>query len=519
MQGKLLGGSSSINAQALIPPSASDLDVWEKLGNNGWNWQTMKPYLEGFFSLSKPEKDTHDCLDLGWSEEAWQKSPSGPVKASFAEVKEEGAVATAWIQTMNNLGYPLTDNPFDGASTGPYNGASTVDPATKTRSSSSMAYYHPIKDRDNLHVFTACTVDKLLLEKQDGGDYAATGVQYLEQGQQKTVQAAREVILCAGVFQSPKILELSGVGDPKILNQHGIDITVSNQYVGTNLQDHILHAVSLETQPGVSTRDGLLRRDPAALQAAMSAYQTNKLGPFCSSAITSFAYLPVDDFKEGDEDRHRFITELSKASKEHPLDQYRISVVHDLVDKQAEGTGQYFPFAAQASLAGGALQPGSFLTLVVALSHPLSTGTVHVASTDPSVKPLIDHRYLSNPLDVEVQARHVRYVEKIAATEPLATLLKPNGLRNDPAAFIGDDLDKAKKYLKLAGTTNYHSVGTCAMAPKESGGVVDSELRVYGVANLRIVDASIIPLVPQSNTQSLVYALAERAADIIRGRL
>ena len=124
--------------------------------------------------------------------------------------------------------------------------------------------------------------------------------------------------------------------------------------------------------------------------------------------------------------------------------------------------------------------------------------------------------YLSNPIDLELHARHVRYLETIAATPSFSTsILKPEGKRNDPRSIFGGSLDKAKEFVKLASTTNWHSCGTCAMAPRDKGGVVDEKLRVYGVKGLRVVDASVFPLVPQSNTQSLVYVVAERASELI----
>jgi choline dehydrogenase-like flavoprotein len=134
-------------------------------------------------------------------------------------------------------------------------------------------------------------------------------------------------------------------------------------------------------------------------------------------------------------------------------------------------------------------------------------------------KPIIDHQYLSDHLDLELHARQIRYLETFAATEPLASLLKPGGRRNHPDAFIGEDLEKAKKFASVGGSTNWHSCGTCAMAPKESGGVVDAQFNVYGVRGLRVVDASVFPLIPQSNLQSLVYAVSERAADIVKESL
>lgn len=521
MAGKMLGGTSSLNALALIPPSASDIDAWERLGDTNWNYKTLKPYLKGFYSLSEPTEDSRNRLDLGWSKESWAVDKSaGPVKACFAEVLEEGPLANSWIKAINGLGYPLTDDPFNGASTGPYNGASTIDLNTKTRVNSSVAYYKPVKDRKNLTVITAATVEKILLE-QDGADgYGATGVQYAQGDEIVTAVAVKEVILCAGALQSPKLLELSGIGDAKILGQHSIGIKIDNPYVGTNLQDHLMHPISFETGGSFPTRDSMLRREPGVLESAMKDYTESRSGPVSTSAVTSFAYLPVDDFQKDSQERDRFLTQLSTSETKHPLDEHRVSVVRDLIQNGNEGTAQYFPYPNQIPIAGGIPQKpqeGSFLTIVVALSHPLSTGTVHIASSDPSAKPTIDHQYLSNPLDIELQARHVRYIEKLVTAEPMGSLLKRNGRRTQgPAAFIGDDLDKAKEYLGLVGTTNYHSCGTCAMAPRESGGVVDPELRVYGVKNLRVVDASVFPLIPQSNTQMLVYALAERAADIIK---
>lgn len=133
-----------------------------------------------------------------------------------------------------------------------------------------------------------------------------------------------------------------------------------------------------------------------------------------------------------------------------------------------------------------------------------------------NVGPIIDHRYLDHPLDLEFHASHVLYLETIAATESFASLLTLDGRRNDPQAFLEADLERAKALVKNASTTNWYMCGTCAMAPQEKGGVVDANLRVHVVDGLRIVDASIFPFVPQSNLQSQVYAVAERASDIIK---
>jgi choline dehydrogenase-like flavoprotein len=229
--------------------------------------------------------------------------------------------------------------------------------------------------------------------------------------------------------------------------------------------------------------------------------------------INSFAYFPTIDFVNDRLVRHAALKSLYKEETRHPLDAARIENLGRLIHKGEEGTGRYFVFQAQTL--GPHPIPGNFITLAVALSHPLSTGTVHITSSNANLLPSVDHRYLTNTIDLELHARHVRYLETIAGTAPLSGVLKPGGRRNDERTVFNSSLEKATEYVKLASTTNWHSVGTCAMAPREKGGVVGSDLRVHGVKGLRIVDASVIPLIPQSNTQSLVYVIADRASELI----
>ena len=152
------------------------------------------------------------------------------------------------------------------------------------------------------------------------------------------------------------------------------------------------------------------------------------------------------------------------------------------------------------------------------LSHPLSRGHTHISSPSVSSKPTIDPRYLSHPLDLEIFAQHLRFLETLVVTEPLASLLKPGGRRNPAFAVIGrdGDLETAKSFLRQATLSNWHPMGTCAMMPREKGGVVNERLIVYGTANLRVVDASIFPVTTRGNPQTTVYAVAERAADLIK---
>jgi choline dehydrogenase-like flavoprotein len=158
---------------------------------------------------------------------------------------------------------------------------------------------------------------------------------------------------------------------------------------------------------------------------------------------------------------------------------------------------------------------GTFVSLGVSLLPPLSRGSVHISSTDPEAPPIIDPKYFSNPLDVEAMARHLCFVERLVDAQPMASLIKPGGKRNHPTAFL-KDLNAAKDYVRTSSLSNNHPTSSCPILPRDKGGVVNERLVVYGTNNLRIVDASVMPLTPQGNTQSSVYAVAERAADSIK---
>lgn len=156
---------------------------------------------------------------------------------------------------------------------------------------------------------------------------------------------------------------------------------------------------------------------------------------------------------------------------------------------------------------------GNWITICSMLSHPLSAGSVHITSADPDTHPKIDFGYYTHPLDLEIHARHIQALEKIAKTEPLASYIKPGG-RRSPSRHSTDTVDEAKELVRSFATTNYHPCSSCSM-----GSVVDSRLNVVGVQGLRVVDASVMPLIPRGNIIATVYAVAERAADIISADL
>lgn len=218
---------------------------------------------------------------------------------------------------------------------------------------------------------------------------------------------------------------------------------------------------------------------------------------------------------------------LHELLQQYPSDarnKLQYDAICKILQEPDEGTGALFMFLAQANLHNDDtakdyrqnLQPGSFISLGACQAHVFSRGSSPIVSDKLSEAPNIDPRYLSHPLDLELLARHVQFLERLARSPPLTNYIKPGGKRNHSTAYV-EDLDAAKDYVRTTALSAYHPAGTCAMLPRNEGGVVDNRLIVYGTTNVRVVDASIMPLIPRSNLQSTVYAVAERDADLIKG--
>ncbi|KAL8759407.1 MAG: hypothetical protein Q9199_000776 [Rusavskia elegans] len=518
-RGKVVGGSSAINALALIYPPRSSIDAWERLGNEGWNWDAMSPYYRKFHTFNKPSKQTADALNTGYIDEKAQGS-TGPIQCSFPEF--HGPLGKAWPETFKNLNFPLNSDPLSGQSSGGFSYLSTVDPTNWERSHAGSAYYAPVADRPNLQMLTDTLVEKIILEKSSTDGIIAKGVKFQHNGIPQACIARREVILCAGAIQSPQLLELSGIGSSEILKSYGVEVIVDNPHVGENFQDHPMTGMSFEVIEGLPTIDMI--RDPKVIQGAQEAYQTSRQGPL-TAGFHSVASLPVVEFltEQGQ-------AELASLLKEHitttmPTTEPSIStqyeILRSVLESPSEGSiiigmgasQMHFDQALQKDIYA-ITEPENYVSFLVALAQPFSRGSVHITSSSVSDAPSIDPRYLSHPLDIEILARHMMYIPTIANTKPLASLVKEGG-RLLPKGIDLGSLDSAKEHCKRHIITNNHPCGTCAMMPLENGGVVDTRLKVHGVNGLRVVDASIFPMIPRGNIQSSVYAVAEKAADLI----
>ncbi|ROW02261.1 hypothetical protein VSDG_02398 [Cytospora chrysosperma] len=513
-QGKALGGSSAINGQAFIAPAQSDIDAWAKLGNPGWDWAGLAPsYKKSYTLIPPPDQATLDHLGIDWINDEY-RGTSGPIKVSFPGIVQN-PLCKAWIDAFRGLNKVTTGDPFSGNSIGGYSNSATIDPETKSRSYAGTAYGAPARQRPNVRIITEAKTEKIVFTDTGAGFVKATGVQVLVNGKLETFTPKREVILAAGAFNTPKLLELSGIGGKKLLEKYGIPVVVDLPAVGENLQDHLMTGISYEVDDGVITGDPLMRQDPEALAQAQKLYNERKAGLFTTGGIHSHAFMPTPDAAG--------LFDMLPGPQ-RPEDSEFYEIIRSLLESPDSSSAGWFMFLAQANLheggksfVGTQLLPEDFASLGCAQTHSFSRGTTHISSSDIDAMPNIDPRYFSHPADLEIMARHVKALDTmLRPSAHLAPFFKPGGKRNHPDAFNVGNLEGAKKYVLDTATTGYHACGSAAMLPREKGGVVDSKLVVYGTENLRIVDASIFPLIPRGNILSSVYAVAEKAADIIQ---
>ena len=482
----------------------------------------MLPYYRKFHTLSLPSVSIQDHLGLAYVDENY-RGTSGPIQASFSGALQD-PIPNAWYQTFRSLGLDTKTDPFSGQIIGGYNNPITVDAVSKERSYSAVAYYKPASKRPNLRLLTGSIVDKIMIQRTSTEDkVAATGVCFSNHEGLQAVRAREEILLAAGAFQSPKLLELSGIGSADILRQHDIDVVIDNPAVGENLQDHLLAAISFEVRDGIKTVDDLARQDPGALEAAMKSYMTDKTGPLSAGSVNSFAFLPVMKFlaENGTEERKQLWERHSKKLKDSP----HYDFTRSIIDSSDEASAAFFMYPGQGNHKRGvgavakdvikASLPGNFITIAVCLLHPFSRGSTHIKSKDPTIPPSIDPHYLEEAVDVEILALHLQYIQTLIQAEPLKAVLKPNGRRTAPDLDL-DNLEAVKEYVRDTCISNWHPVGACAMLPQSKGGVLNERMVVHGTNNLRVVDSSSFPIIPRGNPMSTVYAVAEKAADLVK---
>ncbi|KAN0059925.1 hypothetical protein ACQY0O_007898 [Thecaphora frezii] len=508
-RGKVLGGSSAINGLYYVAPGQREHQVWGRLSGDldSWGWHNVRDAMK---KSQRYSKNTVEALDKYITDQSHAMGASGPVCISYPGVSYQPVAD--WVPTLNAMGVESASAPYDGENQGAYIAASTIDPATWHRSFSRTAYLDPIANkRKNLVVLPNQTVTRIIwsedyhVDRNEGR--RALGLEFAasKDASRATVTARREVILSAGAIGTPQILQLSGVGNPYLLKQHNITLVKDLPGVGENLQDHLSSWVSFKPAAGM--------RLPAAVSGATS-QQTS----FVDSSI---AFLTLEKIYGKNETANfikrarQFSDDYIKSANSTPeavkrgwKKQYDLLLDDLLVDQSKQGFNGSAKGAIEMllSISMGEIQ------LATALQAPFSRGTVKIASHDAFDKPLINPNYLQHRSDVELLRSGFQVARKIGQVAPIHSLL---GDEVAPGTSVQSD-DEWDKWIASVVGTEYHPSSTCAMLDEEDGGVVDSELMVYGTANVRVVDASVIPLSLSAHLMSTTYAIAEIAADLIK---
>ncbi|EGG13187.1 uncharacterized protein MELLADRAFT_23953, partial [Melampsora larici-populina 98AG31] len=481
-RGKVLGGSSAINFMVATKASRPDYDTFESLGNPGWGWAEFDK------ASRKSEKFIAPPATTNFTFAARYHGTQGPVKTTFPKYLPPSVQSFFLAAGSLRHARKLQDS-FEGALEGPYYFPSTIDENAE-RMTSAKAYYFPIASRSNLAVLLDCEVDRLIVSKSDGGKVNVQGVEYSVHGSKKKVLAHKEVILSAGSIGTPAILERSGMGDPAILKKFDIPVVLDLPGVGSNLADHAVVFNTYQLKDGLTSGDNL-QTNPTYAAEQMKLYNDKRDG-IMTQVNPLLDYEPLSRIltkKELDEGLK--ILKSNSSTLPQPI--------FDAINAQLLNVQNSDTFINTSIALGTSLQ------------YPLSRGTSHISSRDPTKPPLIDPGYFSHPFDLWLLAKATKYSRTIMTNAAWSGVISKEFT---PGSAVKSDKDW-KKHVKDSSSTTYHAVGTAAMLPRKLGGVVDPELKVYDVNNLRIVDASVFPTQIAAHPSMSVYALAELAASKI----
>ncbi|MFD9719295.1 GMC family oxidoreductase [Streptomyces sp. NPDC059076] len=437
-RGKVFGGCSSINAMIYIRGNRADYDGWAADGADGWSYNDVLPY----FRRSEDNLRGADAFH----------GTGGPLTVS--DSRSNHPLATAFVEAAISAGHRRNDD-FNGESqlgVGPYQ----LTQRDGMRCSTSVAFLHPAMGRPNLTILSGARADRVVIENG-----RATGVEVTRDGGTEVITAAREVIVSAGAYESPKLLMLSGVGPADALAAFGIRVR-ADLPVGEGLQDHYMTLLNFRTDT-----ESLMT---AASPANVELLQGQGRGPLTSNIGEAGGFFH------------------SRDGLAAPDVQFHMAPV--LFHEEGLGPVTEHGFA--------------FGPCVLA---PTSRGRVTLRSARPDAAPRITHNYLTTAEDRAAIVAGIRIALEIAAQAPAAKVI--SGPYDVPDSNADADL---LAWARRSGMTLYHPTSTCAI-----GRVVDPELRVYGVDGLRVVDASVFPSVPRANTNAPTIMAAEKAADLIKG--
>lgn len=448
-RGKSLGGSTLINGSIFVRGQAQDYDGWAQSGARGWSFEEVLPY---FRRLERFIDDTPDAL----------RGRDGPL--DVVRVRERHPLLDAFIEAGIEAGHPRNPD-YNGTSQEGF-GYYQVTQRAGRRWSAYRAYLEPAMRRPNLTVRTHAQAMRVLIE-----DGRAAGIVYRRAGRDETLRAKAEVVLAAGAVQTPQLLELSGIGDGKLLSRHGIEVVLDAPGVGANYQDHFATRMNWRVTKPITLNE---QTRGWRLALAVADYILRRRGIL--TLATGLA--------------HGFVR--TRPECETPDIQY------------------FFVHASYADAADRKLDREPGMTIGVTQLRPQSRGSIHIGSPDPFAMPEIRPNFLADPQDQDCLVAGMHMAREIMSQAPMEAF---RGAELNPGPAVASDADLLD-FARRTGQTIYHPIGTCAMGSGPEA-VVDPQLRLRGIRGLRVADASVMPRIVSANTMAAVMMIAERASDLI----
>ena len=454
-RGKVLGGSSTVNGMLYSRGHPHDYDLWRQMGCEGWGFDEVLPYFKR--------------SETNWRGESAFHGGSGPLEVSRIDTRK--FLHEPYMQAAASLGWPLTDD-HHGAHPEGFGGGDTTTTSRGRRASASRAYLRPAMRRPNLTVLTGALATRIVIEQG-----RAVGMEFIHDGAPRTERVAREVILAGGVYNSPQLLMLSGIGPAEHLQEMGIAPLVHLPGVGRNLSEHAAYWIEYATKEPVSLLSEMRLDKLAVALGQWALFGSGLLATQCNSCHAEIR---------------------STEGLEQPDLQIYFNPVRADAKPWVPGIGT---------------RQEHLINAVVCLLQPESRGWMTLRSADPKDKPRIQFNLMERQRDVDTLVRSVKLVRDVYNAQPMADLIDRE-VRPGPAVQSDAEIEA---FLRDSLGTSHHSVGTCTMGIG-SQAVVDPQLRVHGIAGLRVCDASIMPTVPGGNTNAPAIMVGEKAADLIRGR-
>src|ERR1700682_3023393 len=447
-RGKVLGGSSSINGLLYVRGQHEDYERWRQRGNAGWGYDDVLPYFRKAENQQRGADKYHGA--------------GGPLPVS--DWRHADPLSEAFVVAAAETGIP-TNPDFNGAT---QEGAGFFQTTTRRgrRASTAFSYLRPARGRGNLHVETDALAQRILFEGR-----RARAVEYRQGSSLRTVPARKEILVSGGAYNSPQLLQLSGVGPAELLKQHGIDIVLDAPGVGNDLQDHMQVRLVMRCAQRVTLNDIVnhpVRRVMAGVQ-----YAALRKGPLTIAAGTSGAF---------------FKTNPRLASPD-----IQIHFLPFSTDKMGEKLHSFSGFSAS-----------------VCQLRPESRGSLRIRNADPAAPPAIRINYLSTETDRTANVEGLKILRRILQAPALRRFVVEEV---DPGKKVSTD-EELLAHCRARGSTIYHPTSTCRMG-NDSLAVVDQRLRLRGIQGLRVVDASIMPDLVSGNTNAAIIMIAEKASDMI----